>query len=353
MAFWTPGSKFRTTLGNMAEVAGGMLGIPETGKSEWIAGGPTIFSNPYQAQASTQIYSTQPQASMMNASFLPTSQPVAQQRNVGSTGTPQQSPQQNLSAGVDAGAFDSAWSGYLASLDQQLGGLEQQRASQIDTATKTRDTGLANLKSQFTTNEGQIKDQQTKTLNDLTAALQGYWQQGNAMLGTRGASDSSASPMYSYALAKLGSKQRGDVMADYSARLQNLKSVYDQNVSNLENDYNTQINQIGQWFAEAQNAIRGMQGQAAQQKGQQILDYGMQLLSQQQQQYQNQRSILDQWVANKSTTLQQLMAGMDQNAQNMPGYQNIFGNLQGGTTSSAPTLFGYGQQENKPLFPTV
>lgn len=266
---------------------------------------------------------------------------------------PNPTPNPTPNPSMDTGAFDNAWSGYLQSLDQQLGGLEQQKSSQLATAQGTRDTGLANLQSQYTTNEGQIKDQQTKTLNDLTTALQGYWQQGNAMLGTRGASDSSASPMYSYALAKLGSKQRGDVMADYSSRLQNLKSVYDQNKNNLENDYNTQVNQIGQWFAEAQNAIRGMQGQAAQQKGQQILDYGMQLLGQQQQQYQQQKSLLDQWVANKSTTLQQLMAGMNQNAQNMPGYQNIFGNLQGGTSQSTQ-MPGYGnmfaQEESKPLF---
>lgn len=276
------------------------------------------------------------------------------QNVAGVSSVPPQPPPQNTDEGIDTSPFDNAWSGYLASLDQQLGGLEQQKAAQLDTATKTRDTGLANLQSQYTTTEGQVKGQQQKTLNDLTEALQGYWQQGNAMLGTRGASDSSASPMYSYALAKLGSKQRGDVMADYSSRLQNLKSVYDQNRNNLENDYNTQINQIGQWFSEAQNAVRGMQGQAALQKSQQILDYGMQLLAQQQQQYQNQKAILDQWVANKSTTLQQLMAGMNQNAQNMPGFTGLFGNIQGGVSRPQAYVPGniFTQEETKPLFST-
>jgi hypothetical protein len=348
---WSIGGYKLPDLG-ITEAIGQNLGVPaprnDSGGSNWLPdiGGQVLGTQIYAPTSTTSsgpaIYPQRPIGPMAPSGYQVPTQSSPTDSGMGG---------ENYTGPSAEDLFNQAWSGYTDSLNQQLQGLEGQRTSQLGTAQSTLDTGTKNLGLQYDTNKGQIEGQQTKTLNDLTSALQNYWSQGNAMLGTRGASDSSAANMYSYALAKLGSKQRGDVMSDYSSRLQNLKSVYDQNMNSLQNDYNTQVNQIGQWFAEAQNAVRGLQGQAAQQKGQQILDYGMQLLSQQQQAYQQKQGLLDQWAANHATSLQQLMGQMNQNAQNMPGYTNIFGNLQGGQTSS-PGLFGFGNTSEKPLFPT-
>lgn len=326
--------------------------LSSSGGSNWLpnSGGQVL---------GTQIYSPTSTTSSGPGGAYP-------QRPIGPLAAPSgyQAPTQTQSAPTDSGMggenytgpsaedlFNQAWSGYTDSLNQQLQGLEGQKTSQLGTAQSTLDTGNKNLGLQYDTNKAQIEGQQTKTLGDLGDAMRNYWSQGNAMLGTRGASDSSAAGMYSYALTKLGNKQRGDVMSDYSGRLNNLKSVYDQNKNTLQNDYNTQVGQIGQWFSEAQNAIRGLQGQAAQQKGQQILDYGMQLLQQQQQAYQQKQGLLDQWVTNHATTLQQAMQGMGLNSQNMPGFTSLFGGLQGGQTQGSPGMFGYGNTNEKPLFP--
>jgi hypothetical protein len=270
----------------------------------------------------------------------------------GGTPTPTPTPDGGGNPTVD---LNAGWDEYISSLDQQLSGLEGQKGSQEATALGTLNTGTENLTTQYGTNKSTIEGQQTKTLNDLGESLQGYWQQGNAMLGTRGASDSSAANMYAYALAKLGSKQRGDVMADYSLRLQNLKGIYDQNTNQLKNEYNQTIAQVGQWFAEAQNAIRGLKGQAALQKGQQIVDYGMQLLGQAQQEAATKRNVLDTWVANHATNIQQVISQLGQPTQGMSTAQPIFGNLSGGTSKSQAYVPGnmFNQKEESPLFPTI
>lgn len=321
------------------------------------SGGSNWLPNSGGQVLGTQIYApTSTQSSGVGGSYP---QPL-----IGPMPSTQSAPTQQQSAPSSGGMggenytgpsaedlINQEWSGYLTSLDQQLTGLGEQNTKQLNQAQNTFDTGNKNLDLQYGTNKSEIEGQQTKTLSDLGDAMRNYWSQGNAMLGTRGASDSSAAGMYSYALTKLGNKQRGDVMADYSGRLNNLKSVYDQNKNTLQNDYNTQVSQIGQWFFEAQNAIRGLQGQAAQQKGREILDYGMQLLQQQQQAYQQKQGLLDQWVTNHATTLQQAMQGMGLSSQNMPGFTSLFGGLQGGQTQGSPGMFGYGNTQDKPLFP--
>jgi len=69
---------------------------------------------------------------------------------------------------------------------------------------------------QFENQRGEVEKNQVKTLRDLSENVRNSFMAGNVYLGARGAGDSSASNQYAYALTKMGSKQRADIMNNTS-----------------------------------------------------------------------------------------------------------------------------------------
>jgi len=105
----------------------------------------------------------------------------------------------------------AGYNDYYKQLDQQLSSLGGQRAGQEQIAQNTYQQGLNTATGQYTQGQQNLDTSRQKTLRDLSSNLAQSWQQGNIALGTRGASDSSAANQYSYALTKMGNRNRGDI----------------------------------------------------------------------------------------------------------------------------------------------
>lgn len=235
----------------------------------------------------------------------------------------------------------SAQEGYINEFEQGLG---SKKTGMEDMAKNTWQQGKNTLDTQYSTNKTDLQDYQTRTLRDITDSLRSMWEQGNRMLGGRGASDSSAANMYSYAIGKAGAKQRGDTMQDVSRRLGNLKQVYDTNTQNLELDYNNQLTQISQWFTDAQTQVAGMRADLQQSKSQEILNLAIQALNDARANMSQKQSILDSWAAEKARSLPELRAMLAANAAALPTYQGLGANMQFGGTAQSPNLFGFSNQ---------
>ena len=264
-------------------------------------------------------------------------------------GTPAPAPAPTPTQSGDGGQeimslLDQQYEQLYGSIGEQEAGLVQQKSAQEQIAENTYQQGARTLGGQYETSRGEIEAGQKRTLTDLADAMRQKWQQGNVMLGTRGASDSSASKQYSYALAKAGSKQQGDIMQENSRRMSSMKQTYDTNIQNLETEKNNQVLSIANWFAQSQNQLRGMKASLASQKSQQILDLALQAMGNIQTQVANQKAILDEWAVNKAQSLPQLTQMLAQNAQNLPAFQGLFANMNYGGTSN-PSMFGFGQQD--------
>lgn len=384
---------WQQALGNTIDLLSTPLkqyGLPDLGVSEWIAGGPTINTGKQLAPQSSAYYPTSSQApAPLNYTPAPiqgsgySTQYASNPKNYSPPAQSPPSGQSNqnpyttyvnvpgrgsvkladlLAEGYynektgpsrEDQILNAGYDDYFRSLDEQMGGLDQQRGNQEQIAQNTYNQGLNTVNNQRGQGEVDLLNNRSKTLRDLSSNLQSSWQQGNAYLGTRGASDSSAASQYAYALTKMGNQQRGDVQGQYDQNLFKLKNTYDTEVKNLELQKNNQIQQISQWFAEAQNSLRGQKGQAALQKSQQALSMAMQAAQQVQQQSAAQQQALTQWAANHATSFGQLGQQLGQISQfqgSIPAFQGITGGAQGPQGVTA----GYGQDtREKDLFGNI
>jgi hypothetical protein len=241
----------------------------------------------------------------------------------GSSGAPQPS------SGTPSGPspddlLNQAYEGYFRSLDDQMAGLDPQRAAQEGIVTNQYNQSVSDLGAQKTQGMADLGTQRRKTeertgksLKDLSDNLRNMFMTGQVYLGARGAGDSSAANQYSYALTQLGSKGRGDILSQQSSimndigdRESRLNNIYTQEKSRLDTEKNNQVLSIAQWFAEAQNQIRNLKGQALLQKGQELLNIGLGRLQMVQQESANRRAALEQWAINTATNINQLKTNM-------------------------------------------
>jgi len=232
------------------------------------------------------------------------------------------------------GQIDSGYNDYFAQLDDMFNnGLPSQKAAQENIAQSQYNQGVNTLGNQKT--EGlnalgqqrvKAEDQQVKTLRDISNNIRNSMQAGNIYLGTRGAGDSSAANQYAYALTKMGTQQRGDVMNqtgqimnDIGARETNLRNIFDTESRNLEEAKNQKINEVAVWFADAQNQLRQAKANGQLRKSQDLqalttnlFNQAMQELNNVRQYAQQRQGMLESWAASNASNIQQLKANMSQ-----------------------------------------
>lgn len=273
-------------------------------------------------------------------------------------------------SGVDSSGLrdeiSSGWDQYIRGLDDQLGGLSNSRSAQegivnsqynqgVNTLGLQRDQGMQELGSDRTA----AMQNQTSNLRDIAGNIRNAFQAGNVYLGARGAGDSSAANQYSYALNKMGTQQRSDVMnntanilADVDARESNLNNIYSTEINNLGEQKNQQIQQVGVWFADAQNQIKQMQAEGRLRKSQDLSNLSKDLLNQAiarvnqiEQMSMNRKQALDQWAMGVSENIGQLRSNMQKVSQvdySMPQAQQIAGAPQVDSSGNMATNFGGG-----------
>lgn len=333
------------------------LGITE-GINKAVGGALNSFGNLFVNPAQSQSRSIGPQST--NPALQPgnTVQQAnkilgAATQNTGGTRTTTQTtnPVQTQGQGGGGGEYvdpyaglsndiSSGWDQYLGSLDNQLYGLGDQRTAQEGIANSQFNQGVNTLDLSKTQGLDQLGNQrvqaeqnQAKTLRDLGSNLKNSFMAGNVYLGSRGAGDSSAANQYAFALTKMGSQQRGDIMNntsnimnDISGRETNLNNIYNTEKKNLQEGLNQQISGIAQWYS---NAVQNLQAQKAQGQlsksqdlqslSKDILNQALSQLSSIQQSAQQRQSSLDSWAMSNSQNLSQLKQNLSSVAS--PSYQ--------------------------------
>jgi len=276
------------------------------------------------------------------------------------------------------GNIESGYSGYFDKLNAMLNeGLPAQRTAQEGIARSQYEQGIAGLGSQREEGLGMLGRQrertiesQAKNLRDIAANLRNAFMAGNIYLGSQGAGDSSAANQYSYALTKMGTRQRGDIMRqtadiqreidDREAKLQN---IYTDEVNRLAAERDQKIMGVAQWFAEAQNQIREAQGRGELEKGQDLASLSQNLLNDAinnlnaiKQEEANRRGMLEEWALNNAKSIQQVRANMGTVQGYTPQLPQAPGAIAGQPQIGARgniTVPGYGynqDEERKTLF---
>lgn len=271
-------------------------------------------------------------------------------------------------------AIGGAWDSYLGSLDQQMGALSGQRSTLEGIVKNQYQSGYNDISGQRNLGlqdigraRESVVTEQKKTLNDLASDLRSSFLAGNIYLGSRGAGDSSAADQYSYALQKMGNKNRGDVLsqsrelnADIDARESRLNEITTQEVNKLGTERDSGILQVALWFENAQNSIRDAQAQGKLHKGLDLASLSKDLLNQAtsrlqqiEDRFMNQKDTLFSWATSQATNINQLKSNLAQisNIQ-VPSYSQ-FGNL-GVTTPTVDaqgnimaTGYGYNSEDEK------
>jgi len=277
-------------------------------------------------------------------------------------------------------AIESGYGDYFAQLDEMLNqGLPAQQAAQTGIAESQYTGGISALQPQLQAGQTLLGRQRERTetsqarnLRDLAGNLRNAFMTGNVFLGARGAGDSSAARQYAYALTKLGSRQRGDIMTqsadimkEIGDREVNLNNIYNAEVNRLGSERDQKIMSIASWFAEQQNALRQAKATGAVAKGQDLaslsqnlLQAALQQLNFVQQEASNRRSALEQWALNNATSIKEVKANLQQVSAFQPALpqaQQIAGQPTGlaGGGFNVPA-YGYGargtEEEQKSLF---
>ncbi len=227
--------------------------------------------------------------------------------------------------------IDSGYNSYFSELDNMLGGLDAQRQAQENIANNSFNSNVTDLGLQRTQNlnelgtqERKTEESQVKTLKDISNNIRNLMQAGNTYLGARGAGDSSAVNQYGYALTKLGSQQRGDVMgqtrqimSDINDRKSRLDNVFMQEKNRLTVEKDNAIQGVASWFADAQNQLRQAkaQGQLAKSADLQTLttnlyNQAVQQLANIQTQTAQRQAQLESWALNNSKSLAEAKANL-------------------------------------------
>ena len=271
------------------------------------------------------------------------------------------------------GQIESGYNDYFSKLNDLYGGLDTQAQAQQNIAQNSYNQSIADLLANKQSSLGdlglteqKLQANQVKNLRDISSNIQNQYMAGNVMLGARGAGDSSAANQYSYALNRLGSKARGDVMnqtAQSQQEIENqkakLNNIVTQETSRLDTELANVKQQISSWLAEQQNNIKGMIAEGTLRKNQDIqaastnaLNTAITLYQNKASEIQNRKATLESWAVSNAANLGQLktnMQGIAQYVPNMPTFGGINGGVQVDSQGNLRSLFGYGRSDEDKL----
>jgi hypothetical protein len=144
----------------------------------------------------------------------------------------------------------------LSKLEGDHRGAEQEDIARLGVQAGELKTGADNAltanKQKLDGYRGDVDTRSKSSINKLAGDMRNMLQAGQIMLGSRGAGDSSASDMYSYALGKQANQGRAEI---YRGRDQQMGAL-DQKSLDLETAYNDSIRDIGKWEFENVNAVK-------------------------------------------------------------------------------------------------
>lgn len=272
------------------------------------------------------------------------------------------------------GQIEGGYNDYFSQLDQMFSGLDTQANANLGIVNNSYNQSIADLQANKASSLGdlglteqKLQSNQIKNLRDIASNIQNQYMAGNVMLGARGAGDSSAANQYSYALNRVGSKARGDVMnqtAQSQQEIENqkakLNNIVTQETSRLDTELGKVKLGISEWLAEQQNAVRGMIAEGKLNKGKDLAGLTQNLLNQALSAYQTKaqeisakKSQLETWAMNNSANINQLKSNLQSIGQftpNMPVAPTVNGSLSSDAQGNIRGIYGYGaskEEENR------
>jgi hypothetical protein len=380
-------------LGNIADTVGGIFHIPETGISEFIAGGPTVNSaNPKYVWAADN-----PPATDLNYGPQPLIGPQPNP-NLKKDGTPQPQPQPQQQTGGNfmdyyqgwdanqaqqdfqkvfggdinklmtargvntsgsGGGVDpneairnqlsSSWDSYFRSLDDQYNALPGKEQDMQGIARNSYDQSVRDIGFEQENNQALLDKQyrkneenQVRSLQDIADNIRNLYRSGNIYLGSRGAGDSSAANQYSYAVTKLGSKQRGDVLNqtrsiqnDIADREAQLGRTVMSEKAKIKTDFDNKVLEISTWLKDAQEQVKQARANGELQKGQSLAQLSQDIYNQATNrllQLENnateRTNALVSWATSNSANINQLKANLKE-VSNITATNPTFSQLSG------------------------
>lgn len=376
---------FTDFLGRTIATVGNVLGLPEYGISENISGG-NQWSNqtqPYFGSINpvAQNYSPVPSnytggttSAGVNTDSLSTTTQQSPGYSGGSyysapstptstSGTQQTSYSLPSYEDQMRNSINTGWDSYVNSLNEMLNStLPGQKTAQENIANTSYQSGVNQLGTQKTASEQAVNKQQVSSLKDLAENVQNLFQSGNIYLGSRGAGDSSAANQYSYAISKMGTKARGDIMSQASERLNQISDIYNSEVNRLQSERDTRINEVADWFNNAKGTIMQQIGSAGLNKQKDIQALATNMYNQAlqatqaiQQEAAQRQQILQTWAANNATNVQQLIGNLRQ-VQQLPQFQGINSGMPQVTSEGnyyVPMGYGTNTTQKRDIFGNI
>lgn len=276
--------------------------------------------------------------------------------------------------GVDLSAqlksqIEGGYDTYINDLNNLYGGLDTQAGAQENIAQNSYEQSIKDLLANKESSLGdlglteqKLQANQVKNLRDIASNIQNQYMAGNVMLGARGAGDSSAANQYSYALNRIGSKERGNAMntaAMGQAEIENqkarLNNIVTQETSRFDTDLSNTKQEISSWLAEQQNAVSQMISQGKLNKSKDIASLTQNLLNQalaayqtKQQEVADKRARLETWAMNNAKKISELapiMQGIGQFAPDMYQARTLNGNVSMDAQGNMRGLYGFGTSD--------
>lgn len=382
---------FRQLIGEAADWIGGKAGIPETGISEWLAGGPTSNTGNY-VKATDEGYKVPETPTPLNPNYNPQPNPTPQPQQQQPSGSysfnmgdfqnyagwnpeaaladwkAKGSPMPGGGSGSGGGdpyaglrsEISSGYDNYIQQLNDTMNSFLPGQVSNMNQIIGNQfQSGQAGLRQQEQQGLADLQGEresatanQNKNLKDLAENIRNMFMSGNVYLGSRGAGDSSAANQYAYALTKVGNKARGDVtsqtaqiQAEIGKRETGLKQTVETELQNLAREKDNKVLEVANWFSEQQMALKERMGQAGLSKStdlanlsRSILDQSMQRLAQVEQDVRSRQGMLQEWAVNQSKTIGELknnLAAVSQFSPQLPQAQQFSGTptISGGNMS--------------------
>lgn len=135
----------------------------------------------------------------------------------------------------------------MQGLIENVGTQQKNAETQV---SNTYDTSKANLQSNKDSSVRNLDAAETKvvgmrdrSIRDLSSSVRNTMQAMSAQLGNFGAADSSGSDMTKYALAKMQSQQRGDILGQANEQVGEI----DLKRADVEDDFNEQLRELDNW----------------------------------------------------------------------------------------------------------
>ena len=230
-------------------------------------------------------------------------------------------------------AINQGYDSYFQSLDQMIGGVPNQQKGQEQIVNNSYNQGLTDINAQkessmgdLATSRRKVGEQQVKSLTDIGDNIQNLFRTANTVLGIRGAGDSSAAGKAGYAITKMASKQRADVLSqtrslegDIADREAKVNNIVTQEISKLKTERDNNIIQVAQYFQDKLDGYLQAKAQGKLQKGMSLASLSTQLLQNAQQalmqadaDYKNKNNTLMSWAASNSKTIGELKSNLAQ-----------------------------------------